>query len=196
LQDELNTRLCDRANRVTMQSFKMYLARGIDGFDRLPVGPGVLISTDNPAAEITSFGGDASSPSEDRHIDEVREALDKLSGVPPLATGVVRARIGNLSSENALRLTLQGLLVKTARKRVIYGRLLAQMAEAVLSALDQAGILATTQQQRRVQVQWPEPLSLDRRDMLASAGIKQELGVPASTLLAEAGYVAGDGGVQ
>ena len=30
LQDELNTRLCDRANRVTMQSFRMWLGKGID----------------------------------------------------------------------------------------------------------------------------------------------------------------------
>jgi hypothetical protein len=78
LQDDLNTRLSDRANRVTMQSFKMYLAKGVDGFERTPVGPGVLLSTDNENASITAFGGDAASPSEDRHIDELREALDKL----------------------------------------------------------------------------------------------------------------------
>ena len=30
LQDELNTRLSDRANRITFQSFKMYLAKGIE----------------------------------------------------------------------------------------------------------------------------------------------------------------------
>ena len=39
LQDELNTRLSDRASRVTMQSFKMYLVKGIDGAARFPVGP-------------------------------------------------------------------------------------------------------------------------------------------------------------
>ena len=32
LQDELNTRLSDRANRVTFQSFKMYLGKGIEHF--------------------------------------------------------------------------------------------------------------------------------------------------------------------
>ena len=29
LQDELNTRLSDRASRITFQTFKMYLAKGI-----------------------------------------------------------------------------------------------------------------------------------------------------------------------
>ena len=122
LQDELNTRLSDRASRVTMQSFKMYLAKGIEGFRGSSVGPGTVWSTDNPDASISSFGGDASSPSEESHIAEIREAMDKISGVPPLAGGVVRAKIGNLSSANALRITLMSLIAKTMRKRVTYGR--------------------------------------------------------------------------
>ncbi|MEL7086964.1 MAG: phage portal protein, partial [Planctomycetota bacterium] len=47
LQNELNTRLSDRANRVTFQSFKMYLGKGIDGFTERPVGPGQMWATDN-----------------------------------------------------------------------------------------------------------------------------------------------------
>ena len=38
LQDELNTRLSDRANRVTMQSFRMWLGKGIENFNDRPVG--------------------------------------------------------------------------------------------------------------------------------------------------------------
>jgi hypothetical protein len=90
LQDELNTRLSDRAARVTMQSFKMFLAKGLDGAAAMPIAPGVIWATDNADAQVTAFGGDAASPSEDRHIDEIREALDKASAVPPLASGVVR----------------------------------------------------------------------------------------------------------
>ena len=52
LQDELNTRLSDRANRVTFQSFKMYLGKGIDGFTDRPVGSGQMWSTDNPDAAM------------------------------------------------------------------------------------------------------------------------------------------------
>ena len=40
LQDELNTRLCDRANRIALQSFKMYLGKGIDNFIEAPISPG------------------------------------------------------------------------------------------------------------------------------------------------------------
>jgi len=40
LQDELNTRLCDRASRITMQSFKMYLARGSTTSSTCPSGRG------------------------------------------------------------------------------------------------------------------------------------------------------------
>ncbi len=68
LQDELNTRLSDRANRVTFQSFKMYLGKGIERFTDRPVGPGQMWQTDNPDAAIQEFGGDAASPSEESHI--------------------------------------------------------------------------------------------------------------------------------
>jgi len=58
VQDELNTRLSDRASRITMQSFKMYLGKGIEGFAEKPVSPGVMWHTDNPDATIEEFGGD------------------------------------------------------------------------------------------------------------------------------------------
>ncbi|MDP1663411.1 MAG: phage portal protein [Phycisphaerales bacterium] len=196
LQDELNTRLSDRANRVTMQSFKMYLAKGVDGFERAPVGPGVLLSTDNENASITAFGGDAASPSEDRHIDELREALDKVSGVPPLATGVVRAKVGNLSSENALRLTLQGLIARTARKRITYGRGITHACSLILSALHHAGVLRTDPRDRAVRIEWPDPLADSQAELIRAAQSKRDLGVPASRLLSELGYATEDAGVE
>jgi len=196
LQDELNTRLSDRANRVTMQSFKMYLAKGIDGFERTPVGPGLLLSTDNEHASITAFGGDAASPSEDRHIDEVREAIDKLSGVPPLATGVVRAKVGNLSSENALRLTLQGLIARTQRKRITYGRGIAHACSLILGALHHAGVLLTSPAERAVRIEWPDPLSEGQAELIRAAQAKRDLGIPPDRVLSELGYATQDAGVE
>lgn len=158
LQDELNTRLSDRANRVTLQSFKMYLAKGIEGLDKISVGPGMVWYTDNLDASVQSFGGDAATPGEDAHIQEVREALDKASSVPPIAGGVVQGKVGNLTSANALRITLVGLLAKTERKRLNYGRGIAAMSELVLEALDNAGVLATTPQERGVEIDFADPL--------------------------------------
>jgi hypothetical protein len=196
LQDELNTRLSDRASRVTMQSFKMYLAKGVEGFDRAPIAPGQVWATDNLNASIDTFGGDASSPSEDTHIEQIREALDKSSSVPPLATGVVRARVGNLSSENALRLTLQGLLTRTERKRLLYGRGIIEASRLALEALEHAGVLRTSAGDRRVMIEWPDPISRDRNEELAAAKSKRELGVSAQRVLSELGYGPADGGVQ
>lgn len=195
LQDELNTRLSDRASRVTMQSFKMYLARGIDGFERASVGPGQIWSTDNEGATIQEFGGDASSPSEESHIAEVREALDKVSGVPPLAGGVIRAKIGNLSSANALKITLMGILSKTARKRVAYGRGIAEMSRLILTALDGAGLLATDPADRDIRIQWPDPLPHEPREETQAAESKVRLGVPRDRVLAELGYAPADPGI-
>ncbi|MCC5786455.1 MAG: phage portal protein [Phycisphaerales bacterium] len=188
LQDELNTRLSDRASRVTMQSFKMYIARGIEGFEKIPVGPGQVWATDNPEASVEAFGGDASSPSEEKHIEEIREALDKQSGVPPIAAGVVRAKIGNLSSANALRITLMGVLSKTARKRVTYGDGITRLGELLLKALDRAGTLRTEPADRRLSLLWPDPLPADPREQAAAAVARRDLGVPEDRVLAELGY--------
>jgi hypothetical protein len=193
LQDELNTRLSDRAFRVTMQSFRMFLAKGIDGFG--PVGPGRVIVTDNPEASITAVGGDAASPSEDAHIREVREAMDKVSCVPPLASGVLRQRIGNLSSANALRITLMGLLAKTARKRVTYGRGIERVSGFILRALHESGVLKTDERDRGVRLEWPDPLPADLSEQVAAARAKADLGVPAERVLGELGYTASDEGV-
>lgn len=196
LQDELNTRLSDRASRVTLQSFKMYLAKGIEGFDKVAVGPGQIWSTDNPDAEVKEFGGDASSPSEERHILEVREALDKVSGVPPLASGVVRAKLGNLTSATALKVTLMGLVSKTERKRVTYGRGMQAMCRLILAALDSAGIVATDEADRGVRIDWPNPLPIDERDLVANVKAKVELGASREDALRELGEAAVDPGVQ
>ena len=188
LQDELNARLSDRAFRVSMQAFRMYLAKGLEGFDEVPVGPGQVWSTDNPDADVKAIGGDAESPSETAHIGEVREAMDKLSSVPPLAGGVVRARIGSLSSANALRLTLMGLLSKTARKRVTYGTGIAEVSRRVLAALDAAGVFATGPSERGVRLEWADADLGEDREAVLTAQNKLAVGVPEERVLSELGY--------
>jgi hypothetical protein len=196
LQNELNTRLSDRARRVTMSSFQMYLARRLEGFEKAPVGPGRVWSTDDPDASIEAFGGDASCPSEAEHIEQIREAMDKVSGVPPLAGGVVRAKIGNLSSANALRITLMSLLAKTARKRVTYGAGIEKVSRMVLTALDAAGILRTHPGDRGIRLVWPDPQPIEPGDAVIAAKQKVELGVPRERALAGLGYAPIDAGVS
>jgi hypothetical protein len=176
LQDELNTRLSDRANRVALQSFKMYLVKCVDGFEQSAVGPGTVWATDNPEASITAFGGDEQTPGEESHISEIRDAMDKQSGVPPLAAGLVRAKIGNLTSENALRIVLQGLLTRTARKRLTYGRGIMEINELILAALDGHGVFATAEAERVTGVDWPDPLPTEERVAAETARIRADLG--------------------
>ncbi len=196
LQDELNTRLSDRASRVTMQSFKMYLAKGVEGFGSSGVGPGMVWSTDNPEARIESFGGDASSPSEESHIGEIREAMDKISGVPPVAGGVVRAKLGNLSSATALRITLMSLIAKTMRKRVGYGRGIEQMSVMVLEVLDASGVLKTGKKDRGVRVVWGGlPVVDDVESLLKAGQAKVEIGVDPEEVLDGLGFGKADPGV-
>ena len=190
LQDELNTRLCDRANRVTFQSFKMYLGKGIDNFLEMPVAPGQMWMTHNLDASIESFGGDAQSPSEAAHISEIREAMDKTSSVTAVAAGLLRGKVGHLSSENALRVTLMGLLARTEKKRVTYGQGIERLCELVLHTLDAAGVLPTRPADRRVRLHWPSPVPENTTQRLRDAEIKLRLGVGRDVVLAELGYEA------
>ena len=188
IQDELNTRLSDRASRITMQSFKMYLGKGIEGFLERPVSPGVMWHTDNPDAAIEAFGGDEDHPSETAHIEEIREAMDKISGMTPLVAGVIRTKLGNLTSAVALRLTMMGMLSKTERKRFTYGEGLKRIAGMVLDILDKANIYKTTSEERDVEIIFPDPLPENEMEKLNEAKAKKELGVPVERVLKELGY--------
>jgi len=188
LQDELNTRLSDRANRITFQSFKMYLGKGIEGFEDKPVAPGRMWHTDNPEASIQEFGGDAAAPSEDLHIAEIREAMDKTSGVTPVMAGVLKDRLGNLTSAVALRLTFMGMLSKNERKRHTYSAGLQKICRMVLSILDTAGVYRTSAPEREVEIVFASPMPEDTMEKLQAAQIKRELGVPPEQVLKELGY--------
>ncbi len=188
LQDELNTRLSDRASRITFQSFKMYLGKGIEGFEDRPISPGRMWYTDNPDATIEEFGGDATTPSEGLHIAEIREAMDKASGVTPVVAGVLKNKLGNLTSAVALRLTLMGMLSKNERKRFTYSEGLKRICKMVLSILDMANIYGTDMADREIDIVFPNPLPEDMAEKLKEAEIKKELGVPIEQVLKELGY--------
>ena len=188
IQDELNTRLSDRASRITFQSFKMYLGKGIESFENKPVSPGRMWYTDNPEASIEEFGGDSSTPSEELHITEIREAMDKISGVPPLAAGVFRSKLGNLTSAVALKLTLNGMLSKTERKKFSYGEGLKEICHMVLEILDRAGIYSSKKEDRDIDVIFPSPLPENTMEKLQEAQIKKNLGLPVEQVLRELGY--------
>lgn len=188
LQDELNTRLSDRANRITFQSFKMYLGKGIEGFENKPVSPGRMWYTDNPEASIEEFGGDEATPSEGLHIAEIREAMDKVSSVTPLVAGVLKDRLGNLTSAVALRLTLMGMLSKNERKKFTYSDGLKKICRMVLSILDTAGVYKTDVADREVEVIFSSPLPENMSEKLEEAMMKKELGVPTEQVLRELGY--------
>ncbi len=188
LQDELNTRLSDRASRITFQAFKMYLAKGVAGFEDKPVSPGRMWFTDNLDASIEQFGGDDSTPSEDMHITEIREAMDKVSGVTPVVAGVLKNKLGNLTSGVAIRMTFMGMLSKTMRKQFTYGQGVKDICGMVLKALDVSGVYSTEADDREVEVVFANPLPEDTIERLKEAQIKKDLGVPVGEVLRELGY--------
>ncbi|HEY1684544.1 MAG TPA: phage portal protein [Tepidisphaeraceae bacterium] len=188
LQDELNTRMSDRANRITLQSFKMYLGKGIDGFLDMPISPGRMWATDNEQADVVEFGGDDNCPSETAHIEDIREALDKVSSVTAIAAGSIKGKIGNLTSAAALRITLMALLSKIERKQIIYGMGIQRMCSLILAWLNACGALPNTPPERAVNLYWGDPLPSDEMDSLQEAQAKLNIGVAKEVVLKELGY--------
>lgn len=188
LQDELNTRLSDRAHRIALQSLKMYLGKCVDGFVDQPISPGRMWETSNPDAAVTELGGDSACPSEETHISDLREALDKTSGVTPIAAGAIKNRIGRLTSAAALRITLLALLSKTDKKRLTYGAGIESMCELALAWLDRAGLFRTSDEERRIELHWPSPLPENQQEKLDEAEAKLRIGVGKEVVLKELGY--------
>jgi hypothetical protein len=166
----------------------MYLGKGIENFESMPVAPGRMWTSDNSSADVIEFGGDASCPSEESHISDIREAMDKTSCVTPIAAGAIKGRIGHLTSAAALRITLQALLAKTEKKRTTYSTAIQQICELALAWLDRAGLFATSGDERRVELSWPSPLPEDALTRLQEAQAKAQLGVPKEIVLRELGY--------
>jgi hypothetical protein len=194
LQDELNTRLSDRANRLTMQAFRMYLAKGIEGVGEKPVSPGRMWCTDNEHASIQEFGGDDNCPSENLHILDIRDAMDKISGVTPVVAGVLKNKIGHLTSGVALKMTFMGMLTRNSRKQYTYGRGLRKMAEMILDIFNRTGLFPTTPEERQIDVRFPNPLPEEPAQQLQEAQLKKELGIPTEEILNELGYDTQSGG--
>jgi hypothetical protein len=166
----------------------MYLGKGIEDFMQMPVAPGRMWLTDNENADIIEFGGDSKTFSEDNHIADIRQAMDKISGVTPIAAGALKGRIGRLTSAAALRVTMLALLAKTERKRTADGTANEQMCEMALDWLDRAGLFVTTPEERRVEIHWPSPIPVNEVERLEEAQKKVQLGVPQEIVLRELGY--------
>jgi len=124
------------------------------------------------------------------HIAEIREAMDKGSGVTPVVAGVLKNKLGNLTSAVALRLTFMGMLSKTERKRFTYREGLKKIAQMVLDILNKANIYKIISVDREIDIIFPNPLPENMMEKLKEAQIKKELGVPAGQVLRELGYEA------
>ena len=136
---------------------------------------------------LTSGASGAVFHGEERGEDLLK-AVDKISGVTPVVAGVLRNKLGNLTSAVALKLTLMGMLSKTERKRFTYGEGLKEIAGLVLDILDKAGIYRTDRAEREVDIIFPSPLPENMTEKLKEAQIKKELGVPTEQVLRELGY--------
>jgi hypothetical protein len=113
--------------------------------------------------------------------------------VTPVVAGILKGKVGNLTSAVALRLTLMGMLSKNERKRFTYSEGLKRICRMVLSMLDKAGLYKTSAADRELEIIFPSPLPENMPEKLHEAQIKKELGVSTEQVLRELGYEAKSG---
>ncbi|MEO0474488.1 MAG: hypothetical protein AAF085_00770, partial [Planctomycetota bacterium] len=153
-----------------------------------PIGRDTSTPSDVPILQVALVMTTTTLDRAPQSTTDIRDALDKTSGVSPVAAGVLRGKVGNLSSQNAVRLVLMGLLARVERKRVTYGSGLQRLCELVLHAADVYGVLPNSPDERRVRIDWPDPIPENQREQLELAQSKLDLGVPRQVVLNELGY--------
>jgi hypothetical protein len=102
--------------------------------------------------------------------------------------GLLKNKVGNLTSAVAIRLTLMGMLAKTERKRFTYSEGLRRICKMILGMLDTANIYKTSEAEREVDIIFPSPLPENMTEKLNEARMKKDLGVPTEQVLRELGY--------
>jgi len=185
MQDELNIRLSDRSNKITYQSHQQYLGKRVDDFENKPIGPSVMWSVDDAEASIEAIGGNTSDPGADKHIDDVRDGMSRISCIPPIAAGDVKDQLGNLTSGTALRVVLRGLLARLSAQRTVDNRAISQIARITLDIADAIGVLPTEPEDRGVVATWTKTIELDESERLDNSIRKQALGVPREVIWRE-----------
>ena len=105
-----------------------------------------------------------------------------------MVAGVLKDKVGNLTSAVALKMTLMGMLAKTERKNYAYGQGLKEIAAMVMHLLDVTNIYPNTKDERVFDVIFPSPLPENTLEKLNEAKLKQELGVSKEQVLRELGY--------
>ena len=105
-----------------------------------------------------------------------------------MVAGILKGKVGNLTSAVALRLTLMGMLSKNERKKFTYSEGIKKICRMVLTMLDTAGVFRTSPEDREVDIVFPSPLPENMTEKLQEAQIKKELGVSTEQVLRELGY--------
>ncbi len=187
-QDEINTRFSDRGRGVTYGSNPPWLGKGILNFHKQAMAPDLMIEAINEDGSIERIASDANDEGQNRHIEDLFDGLDKISKIPPIAAGLIKDSIGNLTSSTALRTVLRGFLGKIARIRKGHNKTVPEICDLILTYANDLGVLTTKPEERKTTIEWGDVVEMSSTERLDEALKKKGIGVPNSQLLEEIGY--------
>jgi hypothetical protein len=169
-------------NRILrIHGFPRPVARGVQK-QQLEMGSDntLFLPHKDQVLELLEMKGDLENALKFRKL--LREGLAEVSHVPEVATSKVED-VGQLSGR-ALKILYGPLLERTEAKRLLYGRMLRQLIQALVEVGGRG--------RQPVKLHWGEALPGDAKEEAEVAILKKSAGVSEATLLSELGYNPAD----
>ncbi|HEV2237555.1 MAG TPA: phage portal protein, partial [Ktedonobacterales bacterium] len=138
----------------------------------------------NEAAALTALVTPVDIAGFRAFADDLRANIDEISGVPAHALGGLKDLPRGQLSGVTLRALSQSTLMKTVKKRRLYGKLIREATARMLVI----GGLARTVDEVTIELHWEDPLPSDDLAGAQSAAIWATLGVSEDTLMQRNGF--------
>lgn len=156
-------------------------ANGV-GSQVIDMHPGHIIGLETPDGKITAVNIPSDTQYALAFADSIRSDIDEQSAVPGVAMGRISAMPRGALSGVAIELFFQPLVQKTETKRCLYGELLIDASQAVmtLAGMDGANV--------NIAIAWQNPLPKDDLQSIQSSILLKEVGVSNTTIQRNLGF--------
>jgi hypothetical protein len=180
LNDSLNFTLSNISRLLKIYGQPIIYSSGT-GVQELDIAPGKIIEFATPDGKITAVAITSDIPSAQTFATNLRSDIDEQSGVPAVATGrVAELPQGNISGI-AIKLLYMPLLLKTEKKRCLYGKVILDICKALFR-------MSGLSEEIKVTLNWQDPIPADEMGAVNAALGKKQLSISDSTLQSELGY--------
>lgn len=185
LQDALNKTLLDLIAVADTNAFPLLVAQGFEVPSDLIIGPGSLIQIP-PSMDGQSDFRMVAGANLQNFIALLQSLVMEVARVSSTPLSRFQAS-GQVAAEGTLKQQEAGLISKVEQKQVIFGNAWEDAMRLAIRLQNTFGVLPL-EESAELSTLWSPAAPRSEADQLQVLLLKAQLGVPAATLLAEAGY--------